>query len=227
MDHPLLGRSIGAPEAVEYKRQHLTGDARAGVGNGDLAVRSFGPQCHQRESPAWRELDGVAHQVPDHLLQSMRIAEHQAIRLGEFFAQLHTLGLGHGLQNIQRRLHDLADVGFFRIDTDLAAGDGTQVEEVIHQMGEMACIAGNRLAGRLRLGGIETPELHQSRPAQNGVEGRSQLVPQRLNELILQPARALGLEARGALEFEQGLQLIERVFHGRGDSHVSVLYDAL
>ncbi len=144
----------------------------------------------------------------------MRIAEDQAVRLGEFLAQLHTLGLGHGLQNIERRLDDFADVGLFGIDTDLAAGDGAQVEQVIHQMGEVSCIAGDGLPCGLGLGGIEPSELHQARPAQDRVERRPQLMTERLQEFVLQPARTLGLEACGALEFELGPQLIEGLIHG-------------
>src|SRR5579859_1257203 len=81
-------------------------------------------------------------------------------------------------------------------------------------MGEVARIARNGLTACLSLGRIQPPELHQPRPAQNGIQRLAQLMTERLEELVLQSAVALCLDARGALAFEHGPQLIDRLFHG-------------
>ena len=66
--------------------------------------------------------------MPHHLLQAMRIAEHQAFRRSKSLRSCTPLVRADRLQDVDRGLDDLADVGFLGIDPDLAARDGAQVE---------------------------------------------------------------------------------------------------
>ena len=68
--------SIGAPEPIEDEGKVFGPDAFAGVGDGDAHARRrgdrLGAEC---DRPAvWRVLQGVAHQVAEHLVQPAGIA---------------------------------------------------------------------------------------------------------------------------------------------------------
>ncbi len=54
------------------------------------------------------------------------------------------------------------------------------------------------------------------RPAENGVERRAQLVRERGEEFVLQPARAFALGARGAFAVEQAFALLRAAERNRG-----------
>src|SRR5207247_42597 len=71
-------RAVGLPEALEQLGQERRGDALAAIRDRQLDVRARARQSELDPAPRGCELDGVAEQVPDHLLQAERIAEHQA-----------------------------------------------------------------------------------------------------------------------------------------------------
>src|SRR5215471_21023004 len=72
------GRRIRLPEAVEYKRQKVGADPFTGVDHTDLRM-VFGALQPDFDAAAGRgELDRIGQKIPDHLLQTDRIAHHMA-----------------------------------------------------------------------------------------------------------------------------------------------------
>lgn len=94
-----------------------------------------------------------------------------------------------------------------RLQTDLAGQNRAHVQKVVDDL---------RLRTRTALDNHQTPAqmsrlrhlgLHQSRPTQNRVEWRAQLVAERGKEFVLDPAGMLGLRACGGFGLQRQLEL--------------------
>src|SRR5262249_39493271 len=64
----------GLPIAIEHIRQKFRFDALSRVTDGDLDVGVYAFQTDLDAAALVRELDGVREQVPNHLLQTIRVA---------------------------------------------------------------------------------------------------------------------------------------------------------
>ena len=80
-------RGVRLPEAVEHVRQEFGLDPDAGVGDGDLDVRRSRAPARPRPGRPSGELDGVGEQVPDDLLQPVRVPGDGAGQRVEQLAQ--------------------------------------------------------------------------------------------------------------------------------------------
>src|SRR3569833_1160448 len=200
----MLIRGLGAPETIEDVGEQFICNSRARVADDDLALTPCGTYRDLRPATTRCEFDGVAEQVPDHLLQPLRAAEYQAFGRRQVLLEDDALARSRGLQDIHRRLDNLADIRFLRVHADLPGRHGAEVEEIVHDVGEQAGIAGYSLATRAGFLDSEPAELHQARPAENSIQGGAQLVAQGFQKLIFQPATALGFDTGGALVVEQG-----------------------
>src|SRR5262249_9602514 len=99
-------RSVGLPEAVEDVRQKFRLDALAAVDYDD--ADAFGVALHpQLDPPAFGgEFDGVREQVPNYLLQAVRVATHHFGLRAEMGDQLDSFRLGRRAYGAER--------GFYR-----------------------------------------------------------------------------------------------------------------
>ena len=70
------GRAVTLPEPLEQMRHEFFSNADPGVADRELHMRVDALQTQLNPPATWRELDGVRQQVPDHLLQSIRIARY-------------------------------------------------------------------------------------------------------------------------------------------------------
>src|ERR1051325_3985759 len=67
-------RAVGLAKALEDEGQKLRLDSRAGIADGDLDVRANAFESHLHAPVSGSKLDGVREQVPDDLLQAIRVA---------------------------------------------------------------------------------------------------------------------------------------------------------
>src|SRR6476660_2047511 len=72
------GRRVLLTEAFEHVRQETRGNALAVVDDGDLNLAVHAADTDLYPALGRRELDRVVNQIPQHLLQAARIAEHAA-----------------------------------------------------------------------------------------------------------------------------------------------------
>src|SRR6185312_6507058 len=142
----VLGTGVCAPETIEHIGQQITGNARSSVLDLDVAIPADAANGDVRMTATRCELDGIAQQMPDNLLQAPRLSEHHAIASLERLAQGDALGGGVLLLQLYRGLYYFAQVRFFGIDANLAAGDRTEVHEVIHDVGQTTRVACDRLS---------------------------------------------------------------------------------
>ena len=163
-----LEAGVGLPEALEDVGEELGGDALAVVADLEHDRGAHAGHAHPDVPAAGGELDGVAEQVPHHLLEPVRIADH-ADRLGlEPGLDDHALALGREAHHVERRPHDVGEVGGRQAKLELAGHDAAHVEDVVDDLGLRLGVAldgregaGDGLRGRL-------PGAEHARPAEDG-----------------------------------------------------------
>ena len=83
---PADAAAVRLSKAIKDIRKESVFDSLSAVLHAKLRMKAGAMQTYPYIPAAGSELDRVAHEVPDHLLQAMGIAENQAVRLGEFLA---------------------------------------------------------------------------------------------------------------------------------------------
>ena len=81
-------------------------------------------------------------------------------------------------------------------------------EEIIHKLREISHIAIDGLAAALHIFGRQPAGFEQPRPAQNGMQRGTQLVPQGGQEFILEATDAFGFRAQRPLVGETLAQIL-------------------
>src|SRR5262245_11559674 len=70
-------RAVGLPEALEQPWEQRRLDPGAGVADGQLQVLAGAREADVDATSAGRELDRVGEEVPHHLLEPIRVPEHE------------------------------------------------------------------------------------------------------------------------------------------------------
>src|SRR3954466_11027771 len=212
-------RAVRLPEAIEDEAEEVAGDADARIGDRHHRLGIFSP-CLDDHLALHGELDRVGEQVPEHLLQAVRIAL-EGNRLGSPQLDFETLRLRGGPYRVGSGLYHRDQIGFAHLYPQLPGDDAGDVEDVLDELRLGAGIALDGLERAIELlasrrrAGAQDP-----RPAEDGVEGRPQLVGDGGEELVLRAVRDLGLGPRLLLPDEQGavrlLALLLVIDVGRG-----------
>ena len=144
-------RGVLLPEALEHVREKIGPDADAGVRHADLdvGVDALEPDLHP--PAAGRELDGVRQQVPDDLLQAVRIAGDRPGRGIEPLVDADALRLRRRPHRLDRRLDERERVDRLDVEPHLARRDAVHVEQVLDQLRLDARVALDRLEPALQL----------------------------------------------------------------------------
>ena len=128
-------RAVGLGKCLEDERLLLGWDADAGVGHrevqhGGVAI-DRGRLHDDQYFAALGELDGIAHQVGQHLRQPAWIADEQVGHVGADVAgQLEILLLRPQGQRLQRVLHRVAQPEWQAFQLELARLDLREVQDV-------------------------------------------------------------------------------------------------
>src|SRR5713101_6946183 len=153
------------------------------------------PAAHQYAPARMAELDGVGDEVEQHLLELERIRPDPGQVRGEFEIDgdvERSRPLRHEMQDVARHL---ADLDLVLVELDLAGFELRDVEDVADDA-EQVLGAGADVAGIAGIAGAaeRTQDLvgHDLGEADDGVQGRAQLVAHIGQELGLAAARQLG-----------------------------------
>jgi hypothetical protein len=155
--------------------------------------------------PLGSEFDRVGEQVPHDLLQACGVARN---RTRERVEDLFDADLLHGRGRANRfncRLDDGNRLELLHIKAELAGDDAAHVQQVFNELFLCPRVAFDGPPGLPHLVFVHGAQSHQLGPAHNGIEGRSQLVGERREELVLELVDALGLRAGDPLGIEQVL----------------------
>ena len=126
------GSRVRLSKTVEDVRKETLVDADAGVRD-DQLVHVCAPVHGEGHGPAGRrELHGVREQVPDHLLQPVRIAGGRR-RRRESRARSSPRALRRPAGSSRRRARDRDEINRPHVQPQLARGDSRDLEEVLDQ----------------------------------------------------------------------------------------------
>src|SRR5262249_55796103 len=126
------------------------------------------------------------------------------------------LRLGRRPDDLDGVLHDRNQIYRLRVEPELAGDDARHVEDVLDELPLGLSVPADGVDA-LRQRRIGAPLLEEARPADDGVEGRPELVRHRREELVLDAARLLGAvrrlfgDARGPVRRLVELDVLERV----------------
>ncbi|MEZ4453347.1 MAG: hypothetical protein R3B09_28040, partial [Nannocystaceae bacterium] len=186
-------RRVLLDEGGEEPRQRLGLDPAAGVADGALdldLLLAAGPRGDADEDLALaRELEGVADQVDERLLEPGRVAVDRHRHLGvDPIGELDPLLGGGHREDLDRGLDALADAHRHPLDLELAGLDLREVEDVVEEAEERLAAGPHQLGERALLRvevGLEEEPGH----ADHRVHRRPDLVAHVGEELALGGAR--------------------------------------
>ena len=217
------GAAVGLAEGVEQALLLLGADAHAAVADGEpqaVPVRPRLPRYLHHDLAARGELEGIAHQVDQHLAQAQRIAgqAHRHVRVGP----------GHQLQAFFRRaprkqVHHLVEhirqVERHAFQRQLARLDLGKVQDVVDDAQQILAGAVDLVEVIARLRG-QVEVRAEAGKAEDGVHRRADLVADIGQEVALGAGGGFGIGARlldGAdrIGFLEGRdeRLLERLEH--------------
>ena len=212
------GAGFGLREAAEDAGLVFRRDADAGVAHRDAQRHAAGAvrqhlHRHHHFAP-FGELDGVAGQIDQHLLQAHGVAHQAARQRGVDVEQhLHRLDADVGRHDHRQVAHQLVDAEGVRVQQHLAGFDFGEVEDVVQQPQQRARRTFG-LAGVVGLARRQLGLLQQRQHAEDGVHGRANLMAHVGQKLALGHAGLFGLR----LGRQQGLALLALFGHvGVGD----------
>src|SRR5262249_11262186 len=192
---------VGLPEALEDEREEVRRDAFARVLHDDDELVPLVLAAYPDRAARRRELDRIRQQVAQHLLQALGIAEGDPA-MDDARVEPDVPRRSDRSELVARLAHRRGDVERARVERELSADDAGHVQQVVDELRLEARAALDRLQRPRLLDGIEAAVAEEAHPAEHSLEGGAQLVRQHAQELVLRPARLLGLGAR-ALGFLQ------------------------
>ena len=142
---------------------------------------------------AWGELDGIRQEIPDDLLQTLRVARDGHARPIDGGLQLDALR-GRGRRHcFQRILNYACEIDRPHVQAKLAGDDPRDIEDIADELFLELGISLDRLEDRGEtLRANRSPSQHL-RISQHRIERRAQLVGEGGQKFVLEPIRGLGL----------------------------------
>jgi hypothetical protein len=126
--------AVGLLESLEHVGQHVGSDALPAIADGDLDVRAHPMQLDLDAAFPRGELHRVDEQVPDDLLEPVRVAGDPERAGIEHGLQPEALGLGGRAHRIERRVHHRPEVDRAQVEPHLAGDDARDVQHVVDQL---------------------------------------------------------------------------------------------
>ena len=186
--------------------QELRRDALALVADLHAHAAIGGPQRKGDRAAARRELGGVAHQVPDHLLHPPAVGQQWRGLVPQVQRQPVAAFVERVLDHRRRLAQHRAGLDALARQRQLADVEPGHVQDVGDHPRLDRHVAVDRrqpLDEQLR----RAVPLQHVRPAHDRVQRRAQLVRQHRDQVVLHAREPLGLAARHALAVEQFLAL--------------------
>ena len=195
-------RRIRLAEALEDVGHRLGVDPLPGIADPDLGVETRLPELDRDRSSSRGELDRIRQQVPEHLLESSRVAEHDGE--AHFAADPQVFLRGERQDGIDGRIDHAGERDLGRFQAQLPGVEPLHVHQVLDQLGLRSALAiddGQALPDAL---GAHAGPLEQGHPPANGIQRAAQLVGQDGEEVALgsiglrqlrDPTLQLGLQA--------------------------------
>ena len=202
--------SVGLAERLENMREKIARDSAAGIGHDQANRGRRVLQLHRHLAARRRELDRVRQQVPDHLAQTIVVAEDRAGGGGVGRDEIDPFrGRGHA-DGGQRIGDELSDRDRLDVETQLAGRHAREIEHVVDELRLRQRAGADALHAAQQLLLRHVVAAEDSGPAEDDRQRRAQLVGEDGQELVLGQIRFLRIVVQaGVLDG-----------HGRAARHV-------
>ena len=198
-------RAVLLPEPLEREGQEPRAHALAAVGDAEPGLLVDGVQTDLDAASGRGELDGVREKVGHGLLQPARIPHHPDRGLPRRPGEDHAFEGGIRRGGVHCHPDHVPQIEQLRDQLEAAGGDARGMEQVFDDAFQGARAALDDPEGALPFRGRQLPFLKQAEPYEDGAQGRSQLVGEQGQELVLQVARLLHPMTRGLLPLQEGV----------------------
>ena len=196
---------FGLAEAGKKLGEEVGGNALAGIDDGDFDVRIDAAKEDLNPPAARREFDGIGKEVPQDLLEAVRIAGDGATLGIKHFGEADAFGVGGRTNGFDGVGDDGLKIDGLDIEAELSVDDAGHVEEFFDELGLCAGVAFDGFEALLevlrRRGGIGRAE--DVGPSQDGIERGAQFVGKGGEKFVLHAADALGFGAGGSFAVEE------------------------
>ena len=142
------------------------------------------------------ELDRVREEIPDHLLQPIRVREERTrVRIEECL-QLDLLRIGDALHGFHGGLHYRDRVDLASFDAELARDDARDIEKIFDELREQLRVPFDHLEPAGDPDRVAEPDAQEAGPSEHGGQRRAQLVRDDGEESVLGLVRVTELAPR-------------------------------
>src|SRR5688572_6893458 len=163
-------------ESLEDVREELRSNTDPRIADGDLHVRVDAFET-KLDPPEFRcELDGVGDEVPDDLLQTVRIARDVADARVDQGLHAYALRISCGLNRGDGVVDDDGQLHGLNVEANLARDNARDVEHVLDDLRQPGRIAFQGFQTARRFVSRQQSAAEQSRIAEDGVQRRAQFV---------------------------------------------------
>ena len=162
-------------EALEDVRQCRGIDARPGITDENTGVRVHLLDHHFHRAVFRSELHRIRQEVPEHLLQTLRVAQHQAGAV-QLCAEVKRLGLYRRAHRVNGGMENGAEIQRMHVQSEMASRQARDIEQILDQSRFGRGVAFNnfqRPRCDRRIGASSAQYLG---PTQNGTQRRPQFV---------------------------------------------------
>ena len=141
------------------------------------------------------EFDAIREQVPNHLLQSRRVAGNHSRRRIVLHPQSNSFGFGCRPHDLNGRLNHRQEIDRLHVQIEFAADDARHVHQIFNQLCLNPGVAFDGLNRVLRGFRIERLTSHYRKPAQDRGQRCPQLVRQRGQKFVFDAIGNFGLSS--------------------------------
>jgi hypothetical protein len=144
-----LGRA-DLNEPIEDPVEHLSGNANATVANRNDGHPRFSPQNDVDSTFVGRELRCVVQQVSSHLYESRGVCVYVHGHLRHLQGEGVTTPLDHGVRDLNRLFYNVTKISTARLQVKLSCSNAADVQQVLHNLGQLHRLAVNGIAQLLQ-----------------------------------------------------------------------------
>jgi len=190
---------VGLSKSLEHIRQELRRDAAAGVAHRELHVGVHPREAQLNLAAARGELDRVGEEVPENLLQSIRISRDRSRERLDNGFDSDVFGVrsrhngGHCFVQNRRQVHRL------NIQAKPASYNPRDVQHIFDNLFQSRCVAFDYVPRAF--GFVRRDRLcpHHAGVAEHGVQRRSQFMRKGRKKLVLEAVRLVGPLVRACI----------------------------
>src|SRR5688500_18051168 len=205
---PSGARTVLLPEPVENEWKKFAGYSDAGVCDDQLDGLAAVLIGHRHLAAGRRELYGVCHQVPDHLLQPVWVArDRDRFRL-VFYLQRKAFRFSRGANSVHRGFQNGDGIRRTQLKRQFARDQPRSVKQVFDQLGLRQRVPAYRFEGGPHLFVPRIVQEDHLRPTEDGVQRRSQFVRHRREKIVLETVGPLCFLAERLLSVKQSLPFV-------------------